>query len=152
MALGAFWVLLSALFYAGYLLGSGRLVVRLGSLRFACYAALVSCIAVVLHFFVFSDASLLWTQPEPVYWLALLMALVSTVIPIILTSEGIRRIGASHAAMIGAVGPVATILFGSWFLDEAITAIQLAGAALVLAGVLAISLQKTKAVHADERR
>ena len=48
------------------------------------------------------------------------------------------------AAMIGAVGPVATIFLGYWFLDEAITAIQLAGAALVLAGVLAITLQKKK--------
>lgn len=144
VVLGSFWVLLSALFYAGYLLGSGRVVGHIGSLRFACYAALVSCVGVVLHFFLFSDAALLWTQPPPVYWLALLMALVSTVIPIILTSEGIRRIGSSHAAMIGAVGPVSTILFGYWFLDEAITAIQLAGAALVMAGVLAISLQKAK--------
>jgi drug/metabolite transporter (DMT)-like permease len=152
VVLGSFWVLLSALFYAGYLLGSGRMVGRLGSLRFACYAALVSCVGIVAHFLAFSDAALLWTQPAPVYWLSLLMALVSTVIPIVLTAEGIRRIGSSHAAMIGAAGPVSTILFGSWFLDEAITAIQLAGAALVLAGVLAISLQKTKAGSADGRR
>jgi len=144
VALGAFWVFLSALFYAGYLLGSSRYVERLGSMRFACYAALVSCVGVVGHFFVTNDAALLFNQPAPVYWLSLTMALVSTVIPIVLTAEGIRRIGASHAAMIGAVGPVATIFLGYWFLDEAITAIQLAGAALVLAGVLAITLQKKK--------
>jgi drug/metabolite transporter (DMT)-like permease len=148
VALGAFWVLLSALFYAGYLLGSGRYVEKLGSMRFACYAALVSCAGVVLHFLLFNQAALLWTQPAPVYGLALTMALVSTVIPIILTSEGIRRIGSSHAAMIGAVGPVATIAFGNWFLDEPITAIQLAGAALVLAGVLIISLQKQRGKQA----
>ena len=50
--LGSAWVLLSALLYAGYLIGSGRLVGRVGSLRFASYAGLVSSIAVVLHFFV----------------------------------------------------------------------------------------------------
>lgn len=144
VALGAFWVLLSALFYAGYLLGSGNYVQRLGSMRFACYAALVSCVLVVAHFFVTNKPALLWAQPMPVYGLALTMALVSTVIPIVLTAEGIRRIGSSHAAMIGAVGPVATIAFGNWFLDEPITAIQIAGAALVLAGVLIISLQKTR--------
>ena len=35
VVLGSFWVLLSALIYAVYLIGSGRLVGRVGSLRFA---------------------------------------------------------------------------------------------------------------------
>lgn len=140
--LGSFWVLLSALFYATYLLGSGRLVGRVGSLRFSCYAGLVSCVGVVAHFLVTRDARLIVSQPVAVYNLALLMAGVSTVLPIVLTSEGIRRIGASHASIIASIGPVATIFLGAWFLDEAITALQLAGAALVMAGVLAISLQK----------
>lgn len=144
VVVGSLWVLLSALCYALYLLGSGPLVERLGSLRFACFAALVSCAGVVLHFALTRDATLIWTQPGPVYGLSLLMALVSTVLPIILTSEGIRRIGASHAAMVGSIGPIATIFLGFWFLDEAITVVQLAGAVLVLAGVLIISLQKTR--------
>jgi drug/metabolite transporter (DMT)-like permease len=37
--------------------------------------------------------------------------------------------------MVGSVGPVATIFFGYWFLGEPVSAIQIAGAALVLAGV-----------------
>jgi drug/metabolite transporter (DMT)-like permease len=138
--LGSFWVLVSALFYAAYLLGSGRLVGRVGSIRFACYAGLVSCAAVVVHFAVTRPLATLMSQPAPVYWLALLMAAVSTVMPIVLTSEGIRRIGASHASVIGAVGPVATIFLGFGFLGEPITAVQLLGAGLVLAGVLAITL------------
>ena len=72
-----------------------------------------------------------------------LMAAVSTVLPIVFTSEGIRRIGASHASIIGAVGPIATIFLGAIFLGEQVTAIQLLGALLVLAGVLAVSLQRT---------
>ena len=142
VVLGSFWVLLSALFYSAYLLGSGRLVGRVGSLRFASYAGLVSCVAVVVHYLVTRDAALIFAQPAPVYWLAFLMAAVSTVLPIVLTSEGIRRIGASHASIIASIGPVATIFLGFVFLDEAITALQLAGAGLVMAGVLAISLQK----------
>ncbi|MGZ5101381.1 MAG: DMT family transporter [Usitatibacter sp.] len=142
VALGSAWVLLSALFYAAYLLGSGRLVGRVGSLRFASYSGLVSCAAVVLHYLATRNAAIILSQPPPVYGLALLMAAVSTVLPIVLTSEGIRRIGASHASIIGSVGPIATIFLGFIFLDEAITAIQIAGAALVLAGVLAISLQR----------
>ena len=140
--LGSAWVLLSALFYAAYLIGSGRLVGRVGTLRFACYAGLISSVAVVTHFAVTRDASLIFSQPAPVYGLALLMAVVSTVLPIVMTMEGIRRIGASHASIVGSVGPLATIFLGAVFLGEHITVIQILGAALVLAGVLSISLQK----------
>jgi drug/metabolite transporter (DMT)-like permease len=42
------------------------------------------------------------------------------------------------------VGPLATIALGAIFLDEPITWYQLVGAALVLTGVLAISLAKGK--------
>ena len=140
VALGSFWVLLSALCYAGYLLGGGPLIQRLGSLRFACFAGLVSCVGVLVHFAVTSEVAIIFRQPAEVYTLSIVMAVASTVLPIVLTSEGIRRIGSSHASMVGAVGPVATIFLGYLFLAEAITAIQLLGAALVMAGVLAISL------------
>jgi drug/metabolite transporter (DMT)-like permease len=113
-----------------------------GSLRFASYAGLVSCVGVVTHFLIQRDVHMLVAQPAPVYWLSLLMAAASTVMPIVLTSEGIRRIGATHASIIGSVGPVATIFLGFFFLGEAITPVQLAGAALVLAGVLIMTLQK----------
>jgi drug/metabolite transporter (DMT)-like permease len=142
VALGAFWVLLSALLYAVYLLGSGRLVGRVGSMRFASYAGLVSCVGVIAHYLVTRDPHVILSQPAPVYGYGLLMAIVSTVLPILLMAEGIRRIGASHASIVGSVGPVATIVLGAIFLGEQVTAFQVAGAALVLAGVLAISLQK----------
>jgi len=144
VVLGSFWVLLSALFYAAYLMGSGRIVGRVGSVRFSCYAGLVSCLAVVVHFAVVRDIRVIFQQPPPVYNLSILMAAVSTVLPIVLTSEGIRRIGASHASIVASIGPIATIFLGAMFLEEPITAFQLGGAALVLAGILAISLQKKK--------
>ena len=142
VVLGSFWVLLSALFYAAYLMGSGRIVGRVGSVRFSCYAGLVSCVAVVMHYAVTRDIGAIFTQPAPVYNLSILMAVASTVLPIVLTSEGIRRIGASHASIVASLGPIATIFLGAIFLDEPVTGFQLGGAALVLAGILAISLQK----------
>jgi drug/metabolite transporter (DMT)-like permease len=144
VALGSFWVLLSALFYAAYLIGSGRIVHRVGTLRFAAYAGIISSVAVVTHFLVTRDASLLVRQAMPVYWLSLLMAVVSTVLPIVLTMEGIRRVGASHASIVASIGPLATIALGAVFLAEPITGFQVAGAALVLTGVLAISLAKAQ--------
>lgn len=139
VVLGAAWVLLSALLYATYLVGSGRIVGKVGSMRFASYAGLVSCGAVVAHFLVVTpDASVILHQPAPVYGLSVLMAVASTVLPIVLTSEGIRRMGASHASIVGSIGPVATIALGAVFLGEPVTAIQVAGALLVLAGVLVV--------------
>jgi len=145
VVLGSLWVLLSSLFYATYLLGSGRLVGRVGSIRFACYAGVVSCVGVVAHFLVTREARVIVSQPAPVYGLSLLMAVVSTVMPIVFTSEGIRRIGASHASIVGSVGPVATIFLGFFFLGEPITAVQVTGAVLVLAGVLTVTLHTRKA-------
>ena len=145
VVLGSAWVLLSALLYAIYLMGSGRLVGRVGSLRFACYAGLVSCVAVMAHYAIATpELGLVASQPAAVYGLALLMAVVSTVLPIVLTSEGIRRIGASNASVLGALGPVATIFLGFLFLGEEITAVQVAGAALVMAGVLAITIPRKR--------
>lgn len=140
--LGAFWVALSAICYAVYLIGNGRMVRKMGSVLFASLASVVSCVAVLAHFFVVREAPLLWTQPLPVYGLTFLMAIASTVLPVIAMSMGIRLIGSSHASMLGTVGPVATIFLGFAFLDEPITAIQLAGAALVMTGVAAISLAR----------
>ena len=81
------------------------------------------------------------SQPAKVVWLSIAMALISTVMPIWLMAEGIKRIGANQASMIGAIGPVLTIFFGWLILNEAITPVQIIGAGLVLAGVLLVSLR-----------
>jgi len=142
VVLGAFFVLLSALSYAGYLIGSGHLLQRVGSVRFACLASLAATAGVLLHFVVVREVAQLAAQPAPVHGWAMLMASVSTVLPIVLTSAGIRRLGSGNAAMISTLGPAATIFLGYAFLGEPITVVQLAGAALVIAGVVAIALKR----------
>lgn len=138
--LGSLLVLASALTYAIYFIGSGRIVGKIGSLRYSAYATIVSCIAVLLHFALARDITSL-QQPTEVYVLSLVMALFSTVLPVYFLSEGIRRIGSSHASMIGFIGPVLTIFLGTIFLGEQIGATQIIGMLLVLAGVLVISLR-----------
>ncbi|MGB8763867.1 MAG: DMT family transporter [Burkholderiales bacterium] len=138
--LGSLLVLASALTYAVYFIGSGRIVGKIGSLRYSAYATIVSCIAVLIHFGFTRDLASL-RQPAPVYLLSLLMALFSTVLPVYFLSEGIRRIGSSHASMIGFIGPVMTIFLGSIFLGEQVGVTQIFGMLLVLAGVLIISMK-----------
>ena len=140
--LGSLLVLGSGIAYAIYLVGSGTLIHKVGTLRYTAYVSIVSALAVFLQFgFTHSLSEL--KQPMPVYFYSLVMAIFSTVLPIWWMSEGIKRIGASRAAMIGAVGPILTIGMGYVFLDEPITFIQTIGGALVLLGVAVISIKKS---------
>ena len=141
--LGGGLVLLSAVLYAIYLVGGGQMVKRLGGVRFAAYASIVSTIAIALHFVCVHPLAVLTIQSARVYWLAGWMAIVSTVLPVIMLAEGMRRIGSSNAAMISSIGPISTIFMGAVFLGEPVTALQLLGAGLVLVGVLVISLKKS---------
>jgi drug/metabolite transporter (DMT)-like permease len=141
VALGSALVLASALSYAVYLLGSGALVHKLGTLRYTAYASIVSCLAVFLQFALTRDLAQL-DQPLPVWGYGVAMAIFSTVLPVWLMSEGIRRIGSSRTSMIGTIGPILTIGMGYFILDEPVTLVQIAGAMLVLAGVAVISLKK----------
>jgi len=140
--LGGGLVLLSAILYAGYLVGAGQMIKRVGSIRFAAYASIVSTLAIFLHFIVSHDVAQLEQQSSRVWTLSAWMALVSTVLPVIMMAAGMRRVGSSNAAMMSSIGPIATIFMGYIFLGEPITPIQLVGAAFVLIGVLAISLKK----------
>ncbi|MDB5809911.1 MAG: hypothetical protein JWN94_2033, partial [Betaproteobacteria bacterium] len=138
--LGSGLVFLSALTYAIYIIGSGRLIPRVGTARFTGCASSAACGFAIGQFFLIHGVSAL-AQPPKVYWLCLAMALISTVAPIWLMAEGIKRIGANQVAMISAIGPVLTIFFGWSILNETVTLVQVAGASLVLGGVLLASLK-----------
>lgn len=136
--LGGALVLGSALTYAIYLIGNGQLVARVGAARLTAQAMLWSAAAIFVQFLLSRPLSAL-LLPWPVYAYAIAMALFSTVLPTFMTSMAIRRIGSARFGLIGAVGPVATIFLGAWLLGERVTLLQLAGAALVMAGVVLVS-------------
>ena len=140
-AVGAAMVALSALVYAGYLVGSGRIIPRYGAARFVAHALTAACFAVLAHFALTRPLGAL-VVPLPVLGLAALMAILSTVIPTLMLGIGIGRIGASEAAIAGSVGPISTLVLGAVFLHERITATQAIGSALVLAGVTSLSISR----------
>src|SRR6478609_3515519 len=129
--LGSLLILACAFTYATYIVGSGRLIPVLGAAKFNSYAMSFACIAVLAHFFITSDGSLLHLSPS-VYYYSLIMAVLSTVIPSYLVSEGIKRIGSDNAAIVGSIGPVSTILQAYFILDEPIRALQVAGTVFIL--------------------
>lgn len=138
---GAALIFGSALAYALYLMGSGRVIPRVGAMRFTAYAMTAACAMSMLQFAVTRPLSALQVTPH-VYGLAAAMAVFSTVLPSALLAVGIRRIGAGQAALVGSVGPVATIVLAHFLLDEVVSGLQVMGALLVLAGVLAVSVRK----------
>jgi drug/metabolite transporter (DMT)-like permease len=141
--LGAFWVILSGLVYAIYLVGSDSLIARLGSQRYTCYAMIAATVPTVLHN-ALENGLRLGHFPLSVYGLGLLMALVNTVIPTFLMAEGIRRVGSSNTSIIGSIGPIFTIFLATSVLGEHITLWQIAGTLVVLAGVFLIGWKGNK--------
>ena len=138
LVLGGVLVFGSALSYALYLLGNGRVVGRLGAVRVTAFASSVACGLAIGQFLLLRPLAAL-AQPGPVYGLALAMALFSTVLPVWAVSEAIRRIGAGSVALTGSLGPIVTLLLAWLLLDEALGVAPLTGAGLVIAGVMVIA-------------
>jgi drug/metabolite transporter (DMT)-like permease len=78
-----------------------------------------------------------------VWGYAILLATLSTVLPVFLASEALQRIGANQFALIGAIGPVSVALTSALGLDEPFTWVQAAGGLLVIFGVLLVSLRRS---------
>ena len=136
--LGGALVFGSAFCYAVYLVSAGGLIARIGSMRFIALAMLASTGFVLAHFAIERPLAAL-DVPPTLHALSLAMAIASTVVPTWLVAEAIRRLGASATSLVGSLGPVFTIALGAWLLAEPIHAIQLVGAALVLAGVALVT-------------
>ena len=149
VALGGAYVFASALFYAIYLVRAGGVIERIGSLRFIAWAMLASAAFVIAQFAVTRDVGAL-DVPPAIHGIVLAMAVFSTVLPTWLIAESIRRLGASTASQIGSLGPVFTIGLGAAMLGEPVHAIQIAGAALVLAGVMLVTRKRLPAATPDQ--
>ena len=141
-AFGAALVFASALLYAIYLVAGGELIKRVGSMRFTAYSMMVATVPAVLQFFILEPASAL--QLPPSIWIyTVILATFSTVLPLFLQAEALRRIGATEFGLIGALGPVSVAVTSAVGLDEPFTWVQAVGGALVIVGVLLVSLKRS---------
>ena len=137
----------SAALYALYLVQAGDVIARIGAMRFIAWAMLASlavrcwCSSLVTHPLTALDV------PARVHGISLVMAVFSTVLPTWLIAESVRRMGANTASLVGALGPIFTIGLGATILGEPIAGVQIAGAVLVLAGVLLVTLKRPSFVQ-----
>lgn len=143
--LGAAWVFASAVTYALYYSGTGIMLKRMSSMRLAGLAGGASSLMVLTHYLLAADTSLLMQLPATVWVYAGLMAVVSTVLPIYWVALAIQRMGATHTAAVGNLGPVLTVLASWAVLSEEVSLYQIAGLALVLFGVSRLKPVRAKA-------
>ncbi|MDI9331842.1 MAG: DMT family transporter [Alphaproteobacteria bacterium] len=143
VALGATLVFLSALTYSLYLIYSGEMVKRLGSLRLVGWASTVACLCCITQFALLRPLEAAWV-PTPVIALSVLNAVVCTVAPVLLVMMALERIGPGLTSQTGMIGPMSTIAMGAWILDEPLNAWIGVGTLLVLGGVFMVSRQGAK--------
>ena len=129
--LGMGLVFASACSYAIYMIGSGEMVKRVGSVRMVVYASSASALLSVIQI-LFYEPLALFTQVTPIYWLSLLNAALCTVIPMLLIMVAINRVGSPLVAQAGILGPVSTLFMGWAVLSEPITLLQIGGMILVM--------------------
>ncbi|MGS5088559.1 DMT family transporter [Hydrogenophaga sp. A37] len=138
-ALGALLVFGSAISYAIYLVYSGELVKRLGSMRLVGLATSVACILCLLQFVLLRPLDAATAVAPEVIWLSVLNATLCTFAPVIMVMMGIERIGAGLAAQTGMIGPMSTIAMGVLILDEPFNGWIIAGTVLVVSGVFLVT-------------
>lgn len=138
VVLGSSFIFMSALTYAVYLIGSGELLTKIGSRRLTSMVLIVSCITVLIHYYL-ADGRSLFGFDSIIYILCLVMAIFCTVIPTFMVAEGIKLIGAGNASIISTVGPLATIIMATQILGEPFNLWHAAGTVLILFGVFWVS-------------
>lgn len=147
---GSLWVFASAVTYALYYSGTGMMLKRMGSMRMAGLCGSASSLMVLAHYLLVADVTQLAQLPAAVWANATMMALFSTVLPIYWVALAIQRLGPTHTAAVGNLGPVLTMLASWAILSEAISGYQIAGLVLVLLGVSRLKPAKPKVAEAQK--
>ena len=138
---GMGWIAFCSLTIAVYFLVSADLTQRLGSSFFTFVAMTSAAVGFFGHYQIASG----WQNIDlsGSAWLTLVTLIVfSTVLPLLLMAEGVRRVGASRAALISTLGPPATAIMAYYLTGEMLTLSQLAGIGLVIVGVLSLEMAR----------
>ena len=138
--LGAALAIVAAITFAAYMMVNQQASRNTGSVRFTTYAMTGAAAGLTVYFLTAAPPGVLSFGLDGWAMLAV-MAVFITVLPFFLLAEGIHRIGAPRAALIYTVGPPVTLVLAHFTLGEVMMWVQLVGAGLVLAGVLAIELR-----------
>lgn len=136
---GAILIILSSLTYAVFLVMSDDLIGRLGSVRFTNIALLTMSICIISHA-LFTGKAKIEGYDHSVYINCLLMAVLSTVIPVYMFNYAIEQMGSSNVSIISCAGPICTLMYSAVLLSEVISLYQIIGTLVVVGGIMIIYL------------
>ena len=138
---GSFMVFLCAITYSIYMVGTGKLVQKVGATRYTAYAMLFATLGVFIHYFTTRTFGTFHFTPTLIgYGLAL--AIIATVIPSFMISNAMKRIGSNNVSIITSIGPVSTVVQAHFILHEKIFIEQVIGTIIVVAGVILIGWKR----------
>jgi len=135
--LGIALALATAAVYSVYVLASEGVADRLGALTLATLVCTGAAVTLTLAAGLAGDLAPTAVDAAGLAALAAL-AVGSTVLAIALFLAGLRRVGATAAAILSTVEPVVAIALAGLAFGEALTPAQLVGAGLVLAAALTV--------------
>lgn len=145
---GVAWIVAAAFTYASYLTGSEYVIGKIGAVRFTAIAMSIASLCVMIHFSLVQNWTNLLQLPWQVWGYGVVLALFCTVIPAFWVSHAIAIIGSSSMSIIASIGPITTIVLAYFFLGERLGWLQLSGSAVVLTGVVLLSIQSKRKARA----
>lgn len=139
---GVLLVFLSALSYAVYIIGI-KTIPKLSNMnadKLIFYVMLFGSFIYIYNLDFFTKLEIINT---PLLWLnAIALALLPTIISLAAMTESIKLIGATPAAILGALEPVTALFFGVAVFHEHLTVRIVMGIAAILTAVILIILKK----------
>ena len=140
---GTWMILLCAITFAFYLVGSGKIIPKIGAPQFTSLSMLAASVGIFIHYFITHQQGIASIVDMPILysssvWLVIALAIIGTVIPSFLMSGGMKRIGSNDLAIITSIGPVSTLFQARWILNEAFSWEQILGTVFVVLGVILV--------------
>ncbi len=135
----------AAALYGTYFYLSKRYVKKLSILPSVFWVCTGSSLSSFLT--LFSEEVFTWEMTSGVVVDAFLLALVSTVLPLLFVFKAFEKLESSQASLLSVCEPVVTLLLGFAFLGEKISWIQGMGVLLVLMSVALIRYQKKETIQ-----
>jgi drug/metabolite transporter (DMT)-like permease len=135
---GDLMALVSAVFYAGYILGVSRARQRYGAMEVMFWATSASMLLLLVIALVLGEN--FWPQSLRGWWVLIGLALLSHVAGQGLIAWALAHLSASFSAVGLLVQPVAAAIFAWLLLAEPFGVMQAIGGAIVLAGIVTCRL------------
>ncbi|WP_126445365.1 DMT family transporter [Sulfuricystis multivorans] len=131
--LGIVFGLGAALIYSIYIIAGEGILPRVGALPASTVIILA---AAIVYGGAASAEGLAWPRTVTGWLAVLAIAIFSTLLAILGFFKGIEKLGAADASTLSTLEPLVTIGLAFLVLGEAVTAVQLAGGALILVAVI----------------